>query len=114
MNSPATKLLAEEYLGGFVDEGIDVLILGCTHYPLLRKVISDVVGPSVTLVDSAAPTARQLGALLDESGLANKGPGPTYDLYVTDGAERARRVASSFFGSELPGRLEQVSLGVMD
>ena len=68
-NHEATKLLAEEYLKDIIASGVDTLILGCTHYPLLLETISDIVGPKVTIIDSAQPTATQLQISLEENNL---------------------------------------------
>ena len=84
----ATRLVAEEYLAKFIEKGVDTLVLGCTHYPLLRELIS-VIMPGVSLIDSgehAAVTAIRLlaerGALVDES---NKFVAkPAIEFYVTD------------------------------
>src|SRR3989344_84501 len=72
-NHFATWQIAKEYLDGFKSNGIDTLILGCTHFPLLTDVIQDIVGPDVTLVDSAKPTAGVLKQKLEELNLLNKG-----------------------------------------
>jgi glutamate racemase len=63
---PATRLIAQTYLQPLMDATIDTLVLGCTHYPLLAPIIADVVGPDVTLVDSANETARAVETLLRE------------------------------------------------
>src|ERR1051326_854514 len=66
------QLMAEEYLAPFQGTGMDTLVLGCTHYPLLKEALSRVLGPEVALIDSAEPTARRLGELLRETGLASQ------------------------------------------
>jgi glutamate racemase len=106
----ATRLIAADYLAPFADSEIDVLVLGCTHYPILRDVIQQAIGESVVLVDSARPTAETLAAELEEAGLGSEGPA-AYELLVTDAPERVHQVASDFFGRELPGALRQTSLG---
>jgi len=114
-HSPATRLLAEEYLGCFAGKDIDVLILACTHYPILRDVIEEVIGPRVALIDSARPTATRLASLLREEDLENPGDSAAqYRMYLTDAPGRALNVAATFFERELPGPFEAVSLGVMD
>ena len=57
-------LVAREYLADFARDGVDTLVLGCTHYPLLKGVIAEVVGPDVALVDSAEATAEAVAELL--------------------------------------------------
>jgi glutamate racemase len=106
----ATKLIAAEYLAPFAKSKIDVLVLGCTHYPILRQVIQEAIGESVVLVDSARPTAATLAAGLKDAGLCSEGPA-AHELLVTDAPDRVHQVASDFFGEELPGVLRQTSLG---
>lgn len=110
LDADATRLIAIDYLSSLQGTGIDTLILGCTHYPLLRTVIQDVIGDSVTLVDSAGPTAAELTNRLAAGGFeAPDGPA-SYNLYVTDAPGRVEAVARLFFGEELPGRLQKVTL----
>ena len=79
--------------------GIDTLVLGCTHYPLLARTIGDYLGPEVQLVDSATETAREVAALLAERGLAAAGgPGST-SFFVTDVPDRFVKIGSRFLGS---------------
>jgi glutamate racemase len=110
LDGEATRLIATEYLAPLREQGIDTLILGCTHYPLLRRVISEVMGPDVALVDSAAPTAEDLARRLAEGGFERDDAAPSYNLYVTDAPQRVETVARLFFGDELPGRLQKVTL----
>jgi glutamate racemase len=112
------KSVAETYLKDFTS-GIETLVLGCTHYPILRDVIQGAVGQQVELIDSGEATAREVKALLKERGLARTSSGTGAlerhlcdDLdhfYVTDAAERFARVAERFLGSK-PARLEAVEV----
>jgi glutamate racemase len=104
------KLVAEQYLAGLAQREIDVLILGCTHYPLLRSVIQAVIGPDVLLVDSAAPAAEELRGRLTAGGLGADTDSPRYEFYVTDDPERVSGVADAFFDNRLPARLQKVTL----
>jgi glutamate racemase len=110
LDAEATRLIAAGYLAPLRGKGIDTLILGCTHYPLLRSIIEDVMGPGVALVDSAAPTAEELARRLSEGGIASERETPDYDLFVTDAPQRVETVARLFFGEDLPGRLQKVTL----
>lgn len=107
----ATSLIAHDYLQQFIDEGVDTLILGCTHYPLLYDSIKGVMGENVTIIDSAQPTARMLKERLNEMDLlvddANK---PLYEFYVTDAPERVIKVASKFFGEDLSDKIQKITL----
>lgn len=106
----ATKLIAEDYLEGIVESDVDTLILGCTHYPILFKTISDVIGKKVTLVDSAQPTVLELKEILQKNDLISDNTKPTYRFYVTDAPERVSKVASRFFGKGLEGKIRKINL----
>ena len=94
--------IAEEYLGELLEQGIDVLILGCTHYPLLKETIKKVTGNGVELVDSAEETSIELFNLL-ESGRINKTEdnGLIRDFYLTDDSETFVAISSKFLGKEI-------------
>ncbi len=97
-----TRLVAERYLTGLAGEGIDTLVLGCTHYPLLKKVIAETMGRDVTLVDSAVPIAREVKDTLASMGMLrddNHKRRLTY--YVTDDTKIFTRVGESFLGFPL-------------
>jgi glutamate racemase len=70
VDDEVTYQVAERYLRSLQDKGIDVLVLGCTHYPLLKPVLSQVMGKGVALVDSAEEAANEVAASLQEHGLA--------------------------------------------
>lgn len=72
IDHPVTYRIAEIYLEFFKKNRIDTLILGCTHYPLLKKLISDILGPEVALIDSATFLARELQMILQNKGLLNQ------------------------------------------
>jgi glutamate racemase len=98
-----TREVAREYLGPLAGQGLDTLILGCTHYPLLRGVIGDVMGPGVTLVDSGEQAAHAVRALLDAQGLlAPTRPAPTHALYLSDLPSAFTPTAERFLGRTLP------------
>ncbi len=98
---PVTDEIARRYLLELMNEGIDTLILGCTHYPLIRKTIGRIVGPSVQLVNPAYETAIELRDLLQrENLLASEAPGlgsaeSQYRFYVSDMADQFRAFANS-------------------
>ena len=96
------------YLASLRKSGIDTLILGCTHYPLLREAIGEYLGPSVRLVDSAEETARELRRLLAGEGLGrNRGRGSA-SFFVTDSAERFLRVGERFYGASVASAVRVV------
>lgn len=98
------RLVAQEYLTGFVTPGIDTLVLGCTHYPLLAGVIAEIVGPQVTLIDSAQATAQHVAQVLGERDLL-KTQLATVErhFFVTDVPERFVEVGARFLGRPLSG-----------
>ncbi len=104
------RLVAREYLEDFSRTGVDTLVLGCTHYPLLKEIIAEVVGPRVSLVDSAEATAEAVEELLSARGvLAPEGREPTHAWFVTDVPERFMEVGARFLGRPIP-TAEQVDL----
>ena len=106
----ATKSIAHDYLDGIKEAGVDTLILGCTHYPLLLQTIKDTVGKGIVLVDSAVPVTENLGKFLEEENLLSDNLNPSYEFYVTDAPERVYRVAARFFGQALEGKIKKVTL----
>ena len=109
---PAAALIADEYLKSLRDGGVDALVLGCTHYPLLKPLLGRVMGPGVKLIDSAEETARVVAGLLEEKNLAAP-PGENavfHRFVVSDDEARFRMVGSRFIGERL-GKAEVVSLG---
>lgn len=96
---PVTDEIARRYLSELIDSGIDTLILGCTHYPMLRSTVAKIMGEGVTLVNPAYETARELKMLLAEKGLESEHrPGlgtELYRFYVSDGAEKFKQLANS-------------------
>lgn len=104
------RLTARRYLDPLLRRGVDTLVLGCTHYPLLRSVIADVAGPDVELVEPAEATAAEVADLLEREGLlAPEARSAERRFYVTDDAARFRELAGAWLG-EVPEHLEQVVL----
>ena len=98
-----TRSIAGEYLAHIVECGVDTLILGCTHYPLIKDVIAEVVGHRVVLVDSADETARVVEDVLAARGLTSAAPvGPRCELYVSDMHLNLRLQIERFLGFEIP------------
>src|SRR3989441_4131417 len=107
----ATELIAREYLAPLERAAVDVLVLGCTHYPLVKPLLARVLGPGVTLVDSAEETAKVVAEDLTQRGLAaapnNR---PTHRFVVSDDEPHFRRVGARFLGEKLQ-HVEVVPLG---
>lgn len=107
-NTRVAREVAEIYLRPLLDEGIDTLVLGCTHYPILRNTIAEVCGSGVTIVDSAETTATEVELLLRNTEAFAERGGETHFL-VTDAADRFRRIAGDFLEREIE-RLELVQV----
>jgi glutamate racemase len=107
------RLVASRYVEPLARAGVDVIVLGCTHYPLLRPVIEAVVaaqmGLAATVVDSARATASDVRTFLESRGLARGGDGGGVQMLVTDVPRTFGEVATRFLGSEV-GEVEQVDL----
>jgi len=118
-NSDVARLVARDYLADFSQSSIGALVLGCTHYPILRDVIGETVGGEITLIDSGAATAADVESLLENLALLHDEPIGVYQerqlcddldhFYVTDAAERFAKVAERFLGSA-PSILEAVEI----
>jgi glutamate racemase len=105
----ATELIAKEYLFHLTLEKIDTLILGCTHYPLLKDVIGRVLHTAVALIDSGEATTEAVRILLDEQDLRNTSTlKPNLQFYVSDVPHKFTEVGERFLGQKL-GRVHRVS-----
>ena len=106
----ALKSVLREYLKPMLDHGIDTLVLGCTHYPLLVPMLRRIVGNKVRLVDSASTCAAHVQKTLEAAGLlrtANEKP--TLDIYLTDYSEQFEELARRFLGDGF-GRVKKAVL----
>lgn len=105
----ATELVAKEYLFPLTLQKIDTLILGCTHYPLLKGVISKVLHDSVTLIDSGEAAAATVAETLSREGIQNQSTmKPNLQFYVSDVPHKFTEVGERFLGQKL-GRVHRVS-----
>jgi len=96
------RQIAERYLGELRQKGVDTLVLGCTHYPLLKAVLSLVMGEGVRLIDSAVETAREISGILGNRGLVRQSAAaPLREYYVTDSPEKFIEVGERFLGAEI-------------
>ncbi len=102
LDHPVTRMTAQEYLKPILAEKIDTLVLGCTHYPLLKPLLADVAGPGVALVDSADAMAEQAAALLSDLDLhTTSRTAADYHFYVTDVPLRFQTIGERFLGRSL-------------
>lgn len=98
VDTDVAQQVAEIYLAELKQVGIDSLVLGCTHYPLIREVVREVMGDGVTLVNPAYETARSLQEVLERNKMMNPGPKAVqkdHTFYVSDGEEQFRQFANS-------------------
>lgn len=110
-DNEVAELAARRYLEPLRDSGMDTLVLGCTHYPLLKKVIARVVGTGITLIDSATETAKEVVEVLDKLKWHRPGKEAVQRRYfVTDGPARFERTGKLFLGDALLAA-EQVRVG---
>jgi glutamate racemase len=108
---PAAELIARDYLEPLRRARVDALVLGCTHYPLLKPLLQRVMGPEVRLIDSGQETANAVDLALRASGIeAPPGVSARHRFAVSDDEARFRSVGSRFIGERL-GAAEVVPLG---
>jgi glutamate racemase len=102
LDHPVTRMTAQEYLKPVLAEKVDTLVLGCTHYPLLKPLLAEVAGSQVALVDSAEAMAERAAALLTDHDLHNPArTRPDYHFYVTDVPLRFQTIGERFLGRSL-------------
>lgn len=104
------ELVTEEYLEPFKTAGVDVLVLGCTHYPLLSQVIGAYMGPEVTLINTGAACADRMAAELGEGNALTDKRAGEHRYYVSDSVDDFSRLAATFLGEDLAGSVEQVDI----
>jgi glutamate racemase len=111
LDSEVTRAVARNYLAPLVSAEVDTLVLGCTHYPLMKTVIGNVVGRDVRLIDSAHETARQAGEILRANGLENATPNDArYRFVSSDAPDTFLSLGQTFLGSPID-RVETLTLG---
>jgi glutamate racemase len=109
LEHPATDLIIAEYLSGLRSDGIDTLVLGCTHYPLLIPAIARFMGTEVSLISSSEAVARVVQAELERLDLLNPGNGDNDRYFLTDHSATFQRVMKLFMGQEIM-QVEQVDI----
>ena len=118
LDRDATRLIAQEYLAPLRAAGVDTLVLGCTHYPLLKPILSELLGPDVVLIDSAHETAVETAAVLSARGLlvngetvdSDVGGRPAYRFIASDAPDHFLRLGQRFLGSAIEC-VETLTLG---
>jgi glutamate racemase len=111
LDSEVTRAVARNYLAPIVSAEVDTLVLGCTHYPLMKTVIGNVVGRDVRLIDSAYETAREAGQVLRAKGLEMDAPDSArYRFIASDAPDTFLALGQTFLGSSID-RVETLTLG---
>jgi glutamate racemase len=100
-DNAVVEMTVKAYLGSLKQSGIDTLILGCTHYPLLKKAIRTFMGAGVRLVDSAEETAKEVEFLLKKTTPGKKGGKGVHSFFVTDTPDRFIKVGRRFLGEKV-------------
>lgn len=110
-DNPITIAIAKEYLEPILQEQIDTLILGCTHYPIIKGLIGDVVGERVTLIDPGKEAAKYVQAFLTKKQLLNpqEEPGECH-YYVSDDVENFAQNASVFLQDDIAKQVQQIDI----
>lgn len=111
-DDPIVKLTVERYLEPIMSAEPDTVILGCTHYPILKEAISRYVGSSVALIDSGRETALYSAKLLEQNGLLNTQPQKTakHEFYVSDTPNGFVNVAEIFLGEDMQHNVTQIDI----
>ena len=106
----ATRLIAREYLEPLREQHVDTLVLGCTHYPLLKPLIAAAMGPDVRLIDSAEETAADTGRMLEEHQLAATSVDGAHRFVASDDPQQFLALGQRFLGDAIE-RVEIRSVG---
>ncbi len=85
INCPEAKKMLFQYIRPLLEQNADTIVLGCTHYPFLRPLIEEIVGPDITIIDTGEAVARQTARVLEQSALNNKNNRPGRELFYTSG-----------------------------
>lgn len=101
IDSQVTEQVAKTYLWPLKQYGIDTLILGCTHYPLLKNIISKVLGKEIKLIDSAKQVALEVKQMLNLEGISSNLKRPNYQFYVSDEPTLFKEWAQRFLGRSI-------------
>jgi glutamate racemase len=112
LDKPVAREIVKEYLTPLLGQNIDTLVLGCTHYPLLKNLLQDVAGPKIQLIDSAQETARAVARRLADQKL--EAPATTKAgvrrFYVSDAPEKFEKIGQRFLGQAIPD-VRRVDIG---
>ena len=100
-DTEVAHLTAKEYLKELLEQDIDSLVLGCTHYPILKKTIGDIVGENIKLVNPAKETAKDLSTILKQQNILRDKSDATYEYYVSDIPEKFISIGQQFIKRDM-------------
>lgn len=110
-NNQITTLVAQDYLSYFNDKNIDVLILGCTHYPVISELISNIMGSDISLIDSGKETAIYANKILQENNILDQNnTSGNISYYVSDSVDNFKNIASIFLGEEIKSNVKKINI----
>ena len=110
-NDMVVKLIVERYMKGLKDAGVDTVILGCTHYPILKDAIQDFMGENATLIDSGKETALYTKKVLEEQGLVNTDSSQkSAQFFVSDTPDNFERIASLFLSKDMNNCAKRINI----
>ncbi len=110
LDKKATYLVAEEYLEPLKKENVDTLILGCTHYPLIKQVIGNIMGEGVTLIDPGKETAAYIKKAIEKGEIQPSGSLASHSFYVSDKVEGFTDMAEMFLSRKITGSVEKIDI----
>jgi glutamate racemase len=100
-NDKVALLMAEKYLNDFHHSGIDTLVMGCTHYPVLEHVINNIMGNGITIVNTGKETAKEVKHTLETKAIINNAGKGGCEYFVTDSPDTFKEIGSRFLGEEI-------------
>lgn len=110
-DDPIVKLVIEKYMSGLKNAGVDTVILGCTHYPILKDAIADFMGKDVLLIDSGKETALYTKKVLEEKGLTNQtGENGNAQFFVSDTPDNFEKIASLFLSKDMKNKVSRINI----
>lgn len=110
-DDPIVKLVVEKYMASLKDAGVDTVILGCTHYPILKDAIADFMGEGVTLIDSGKETALYVKKVLSENGIVNtSNTQGNADFFVSDTPDNFEKIASLFLSKDMNNKATRINI----
>ncbi len=109
-NTEVTKLVVKEYLEDIKKEGIDTLILGCTHYPLLEEAIMEYMGEEVTIINVCAELAKVIPSILGTDNMADHSAQGECKYYVSDNPDGFTELGGVFLDRKIDGQVEEIDI----